>query len=176
MHPIHERARPGAPLPNLVFECANGPPVDVGGPRGRWTLLVVYRGRHCGRCKRYLNALEAMRGEWEGAGFDIVAVSADTRAKARADVDEFGWTFPVCFGLDAHAMTALSLHVSEPLGPEEADRNFAEPATFCVRPDGRIQIMSVSNGPAARTDLAELLDGMKYTIEHDKPVRGTAGG
>ncbi len=175
MHPIHERARPGALLPSLVFECANGPPVDVGGPRERWTLFVVYRGRHCGRCKRYLNRLEAMRGDWEAAGFDIVTVSADTREKARSDVGEFGWSFPVCHDLDESAMRALSLHVSEPLGPDETDRNFAEPGTFCVRPDGRIHIMSVSNGPSARTDLTELLDGMKFTIEHAKPVRGTVG-
>ena len=174
-HPVHERARPGAMLPRLVLERVGGPAVDVGGERERWTLLVIYRGRHCGRCKRHLDGLEAMRGDWEAAGFDVVAVSADTREKARADVEEFGWTFPVCHGLDAHAMRALSLHVSEPLGADETDRPFAEPGTFCVRPDGRIQIMSVSNGPAARTDLAELLDGMEHAIEHDKPPRGTAG-
>ena len=174
-HPIHERARPGAMLPRLVFERVDGAPVDVGGPRERWTLLIAYRGRHCGRCKRYLNALQEMLGDWEAAGFDVVAVSADTADEARADVREFGWTFPVCHGLDERAMRALSLHVSEPLSPDETDR-FAEPGTFCVRPDGRIQIMSISNGPAARTDLAELLDGMVFTIEHDKPPRGTVAG
>ena len=175
-HPVHERARPGGPLPRLVFERVDGDAIDVGGPRERWTLLVVYRGRHCGRCKRYLNRLETMKADWEAAGFDIVAVSADTAERARADVEEFGWSFPVAHGLDAHAMRALSLYVSDPLDSGETDRPFAEPGTFCVRPDGTIQIVSISNGPAARTDLDELLDGMVFTIEHDKPARGTAGG
>ena len=174
-HPVHERARPGGPLPRLVFERVGGDPVDVGGPRERWTLLVVYRGRHCGRCKRYLNGLEAMKTDWEGAGFDVVAVSADSAEKARADVEEHGWSFAVCHGLDERAMRALSLFASDPLDAGETDRRFAEPGVFCVRPDGSIQILSISNGPAARTDLAELLDGMRFTIEHDKPARGTAG-
>ena len=173
-HPVHERARPGGPLPRLVLERVGGGTVDVGGPRERWTLLIVYRGRHCGRCKRHLNRLEAMKSDWEAAGFDVVAVSADTAEKARADVEEFGWSFPVGHGLDAHAMRALSLHVSEPPGSIEIDMIWIEPGTFCVRPDGSIQIMSISNGPAARTDLDELLDGMVFTIEHGKPARGTA--
>lgn len=173
---MHERARPGAPFPRLVFERVGGGAVDLGGARERWTLLVVYRGRHCGRCKRHLNGLEAMKVDWESAGFDVVAVSADSAERARADVEEFDWSFAVCHGLDEHAMRALSLHVSEPLEGEDVGGRFAEPGTFCVAPDGTIRIMSISNGPAARTDLAELLDGMRFAIEHGKPARGTAGG
>ncbi|MEO1364815.1 MAG: thioredoxin peroxidase, partial [Pseudomonadota bacterium] len=35
-------------------------------------------------------------------------------------------------------------------------------------------LVDISNGPAARPDLAELLDGMTFNIENDRPVRGTA--
>ncbi len=69
-------------------------------------------------------------------------------------------------------MVQLGLYVSEPLTPDETDRRFAEPAVFCLRPDGTVQIAAISNGPSARPDLAALLDGMKFTIEHDKPARG----
>ena len=71
-------------------------------------------------------------------------------------------------------MAKLGLYISDPLTPDETDRRFAEPAVFCLRPDGSVQIAAISNGPSARPDLAALLDGMEFTIEHDKPPRGMA--
>jgi hypothetical protein len=35
-------------------------------------------------------------------------------------------------------------------------------------------LAEISNGPAARPDLEELLDGMKFNIENNRPERGTA--
>jgi hypothetical protein len=35
-------------------------------------------------------------------------------------------------------------------------------------------LVDISNGPAARPDLKELLDGMIFNITNDRPVRGTA--
>ena len=164
----------GAPLPELTFAKLGGGALHVGGPRDRWTLLVVYRGKHCGRCKKYLGTLEGMKSAWEDAGFAIVAVSADPEAKALHDRDGQGWSFDIGYDMDAAQMAALGVYVSAPLSSGETDRNFAEPAVYCLRPDGSVQIAAISNGPAARPDLAELLDGMVFTIANDRPARGTA--
>lgn len=164
----------GGALPVLSFPKVGGGSLSVGGARERWTLFVVYRGKHCGRCKKYLTILEGMKGEWEKAGFDIVAVSADPQEKAQADIAEFGWSFDIGYGLSETQMKDLGLYISDPLSPSETDRRFAEPGIFCVRPDGTNQIVAISNGPAARPDLAELLDGMIFTIENDRPARGMA--
>ena len=43
-----------------------------------------------------------------------------------------------------------------------------------MRPDGKLMLVDFSNGPASRPDLEELLDGMIYNIDNDRPVRGTA--
>ena len=56
---------------------------------------------------------------------------------------------------------------------DEADGIFAEPGVFVIRPDGSVQIVAISNGPAARPDLAELLDGSIFNLENDRPYRGT---
>lgn len=164
----------GQMIPALVIDTVGGAPVVLEGRGERWTLLVVYRGKHCGRCKPYLSKLEGMKAAWEEAGFDILAVSADTREKAEADVAEHGWTFPVGYGLTEGQMRALGLYVSEPLSESETDRNFAEPGLFCLRPDGTALLIAVSNGPSARPDLDQLLDGMIFTIANDRPPRGTA--
>ena len=163
----------GKAFPVFNITLTSGDKQKVGEPNGRWQLIVVYRGKHCGRCKKYLSILENMQSEWIAAGFDIVAVSADPIEKVQADLNEFGWTFPVGYDLSVEDMKSLGVYISDPLTPEETDRQFSEPAVFCLRPDGTIQIAAISNGPSARPDLAELLDGMIFTIEHGKPARGT---
>lgn len=169
----HSKPDAGGQMPQMSFAKHGGGTLSVGGTRERYTLFVVYRGKHCGRCKKYLAGLEAMRGEWNEAGFDVTVVSADPLEKLQADLDEFGWSFDVGYDLSEAQMAELGVYISDPLSPDETDRRFAEPAIFCVRPDGVIQIVCLSNGPAARPDLAELLDGMKFNIAHKRPARGT---
>jgi len=144
----------GIALPGFSATRLDGSSLAFDGSNGQWFLLVVYRGKHCGRCKKYLNKLESMQSQWRDAGFDILAVSADPIEKAKSDVEEFGWTFDIACGL--------------------SEAGFAEPGVFCIRPDNTVQIAAISNGPSARPDLDELLDGMEFTIEHKKPARGMA--
>lgn len=162
----------GSTLDPMSFPKPGGGELTVGGARENWTLLVVYRGKHCPRCKKYLNILDGMRDQWNAAGFDVVVVSADPKEKAEADQAEFGWEFDLAYGLDEEQMTTLGLYVTEPLSPAETDRRFAEPGTYVIRPDGSILLTSISNGPSARPDLTELLDGMIFTKENDRPPRG----
>jgi hypothetical protein len=70
-------------------------------------------------------------------------------------------------------MRSLGLYISAPLTPDETDRNFAEPGLYCIWPDGTALLIAVSNGPSARPDLDQLLDGMIFTIKNGKPPRGT---
>ncbi|WP_424931087.1 redoxin domain-containing protein [Amaricoccus macauensis] len=170
----HSKPEAGGLLPEMSFPKLGGGEIAVGGMRERHTLLVVYRGKHCPRCKKYLNALEALKADWEEAGYDIVVVSADPEEKAQADLDEFGWSFDLAYGMTEDQIRTLGLYVSDPLSPDETDRRFAEPGVFCVRPEGIIQLLCISNGPAARPDLKELLDGAKFNIAKARPPRGTA--
>ena len=163
----------GKPVPEMTFAKVGGGNVTVGGLRDRWSLLVVYRGKHCPRCKKYLNKFNAMLAEWD-AIMDVVVVSADTEDKANADVAEFGWSFDLGYGLSEAQMHALGLYVSDPLYEAETTTRFAEPGTFAIRQNGELMLVDISNGPAARPDLEELLDGMRFNIINDWPVRGTA--
>ena len=70
-------------------------------------------------------------------------------------------------------MEKLGLYVTEPLSPAEADRRFAEPGTYVLREDGSLIVVALSNGPAARPDLVELLDGMVFNKTNKRPARGT---
>lgn len=168
------KPRVGAPVEQMSFAVtADGSTVTIGAPKERWTMVFVYRGKHCPRCKRFLGKLDAALPAWTEA-MDVIVVSADTREKAQADLAEFGWGFTLCHGLTEPQMRALGLYVSEPLSEAETTDIFAEPGTFAIRPDGSLMLAEISNGPAARPDLEELLDGMLFNIANDRPVRGTA--
>ena len=169
---LNSKLTAGAPFPSISFPKQGGGILSVGGKRENWTLFLVYRGKHCGRCIKHFNILESMKDDWEKAGFSIITVSADPEEKANAVRTEQGWTFDIGYSLTEEQMRELCLYITDPLTQQETDRRFAEPAVFCIRPDGTLQIIAISNGPAARTDLVELLDGMIFTIKNDKPARG----
>ena len=166
------KPRVGEPVEKTSFASLDGE-ITIGEVKDRWSILFVYRGRHCPRCKKFLNKLNAALPDWT-AEMDVFVVSADTREKAQADRDEFGWDFDLGYGMTEAQMHSLGLYVSEPLSEAETTTNFAEPGAFAMRPDGSLMLVDISNGPAARPDLEELLDGMKFNIDKDRPVRGTA--
>lgn len=168
------KPRVDMPVAELSFPAADGGgSITIGLPRDRWTMLFVYRGRHCPRCKRYLTKLNDALSDWV-AVMDVVVVSADAQDKAIADKQEFGWQFDLCHGLTEAQMRSLGLYVSQPLSEAETTHLFSEPGTFAIRPDGTLMLADISNGPAARPDLEELLDGMKFNIDNNRPARGTA--
>ena len=163
----------GHPVDPTRFDLVAGGTRQIGLKTDRWTVIFVYRGKHCPRCKRYLNKLNAALPQWSDK-MDVFVVSADTREKALADQAEFGWDFELGYGMTEAQMRALGLYVSDPLSEAETTTRFAEPGTFALRPDGTLMLVDISNGPAARPDLEELLDGMIFNIDNDRPVRGTA--
>ncbi len=164
----------GEPIKPLSFpSVADDNPIKIGDDNDRWTILFVYRGRHCPRCKRYLNKLNNALADWESA-MNVVVVSADTKEKAISDQQEFGWKFNLGYGMTEEQMRSLGLYVSDPLSDAETTYRFSEPGTFAIRPDGTLMLVDISNGPAARPDLEELLDGMNFNIENDRPTRGLA--
>ncbi|MEM1130901.1 MAG: redoxin domain-containing protein [Pseudomonadota bacterium] len=62
-----------APIGEMRFALADGGSVTVGQPKERWTMLFVYRGRHCPRCKRFLTKLSDALDDWT-ADMDVVVV------------------------------------------------------------------------------------------------------
>jgi len=165
--------RPGQPMPELDLERVGGGKARVGG-KGRWQLVVVYRGKHCPICKSYLANLEQLRGEFAKLGTEVVAISADPKEKAEPHVAEIGLTVPVGYGLSLEQMRALGLYISDPRDASETDRPFAEPGLFVVNPEGLVQAVDRSNAPWARPDLAMVARGIGVVQTKFPQIRGTA--
>lgn len=140
-----------------------------------WRLLVVYRGKHCPLCKKYLDTLNELLPKFNDAGISVTALSGDPKEKAEAQVSSQDLKFPVAYGMSVAQMQQLGLYVSEPRSPQETDRPFPEPGTFVINPDGALQIVDISNAPFSRPDLADLLSGITFIQSKDYPIRGTLG-
>jgi len=170
---MSEKLGAGSLMPELDLPLVGGGGVRVGGARPGYQFIVIYRGRHCPLCKTYLKELSSLHGAFGEANAEVVAISADSQAKAEADVAEYGWHFPVAYELGMEAMRRLGLYISEPRNEQETDRPFAEPGVFVVNPGGQVQVVDISNAPWCRPDLAGLLRGIRRIQEVDYPIRGT---
>lgn len=161
----------GATFPDMSWPAVDGGLVEPA--RGsEWRLLVVYRGKHCPLCKGYLKTLNDMLADFSVANIEVSVLSADSLDQAKADVEKYGWKFPVGYGLTPDQMRTLGLYISSPLSPEETDHPFPEPGVFVINPQGQAQIIEISNAPFARPDLKALLGGLQFVIAKDYPIRG----
>lgn len=97
-----------------------------------WKLVVVYRGKHCPLCTRYLNELETLKSRFLELGVDIVAVSADSEAQLTSHMTQLSVNFPIAYGLTIEQMQVLGLYISEPRSEQETDHIFAEPGLKCL--------------------------------------------
>lgn len=162
----------GSQLPTMTWAKVGGGEINPAAQTG-WRMLSVYRGKHCPLCKKYYKTLDRMLDSFTLAGVTVLAVSADPKEKAEADVAEHKWRFPVGYGLTVQQMRSLGLYVSEPRSPQETDRPFAEPGLFVINPAGQLQIIDISNAPFSRPDLENILMGIKLIQERNYPIRGT---
>ncbi|QQN74908.1 peroxiredoxin family protein [Croceicoccus sp. YJ47] len=165
------KIKAGASFPSFSWPKTTGEtvtPADHGG----WRFLTIYRGKHCPLCKQYLTELNGMQEDFKAADISVWALSADPLERARSQAEEEGWTIPILAELTEDQMRAMRLYISSPRSADETDRNFAEPATFVINPQGEIQIVDISNAPFSRPDLTGILKGIRFVAAKDYPIRG----
>jgi len=71
-----QKLHAGAPFPTLALKGLHGDTHDIGhrSAPARWKLVVIYRGRHCPLCTKYLNALETHLSALAEIGVEVAAV------------------------------------------------------------------------------------------------------
>lgn len=151
---------------------------DIAKPRGNadWKMVVVYRGRHCPICTKYLNRLEqGFVQRLTAIGIDTVAVSGDSRAQLEDHLEKLDVSFPIYYGLSIEQMQELGLYVSHPRSEKETDHPFAEPGLFVINDHNQVQVVDISNNPFVRPDPEQLVSGLEWIRKPDinYPIRGT---
>ena len=167
----------GAAFPKVVATLLSGEEVNLAEIESDadWKLVIVYRGKHCPLCTRYLNELENYVEELRGLGVETIAVSGDSKEQLEVHLEKLDVTFPLAYGLTLEQMLELGVYISVPRSEQETDHNFAEPALFVVNQDGNIQVVDISNNPFVRPSLEAFVSGIKWirNPENNYPIRGT---
>ncbi|GIU22256.1 redoxin family protein [Shewanella schlegeliana] len=167
----------GAPFPSIQLPTLAGESIALGTPAqgSDWRLVIIYRGKHCPLCTRYLNEVEKFAADFLKLGIDIVAASADSLEQAQIHKSNLAVSFPIAYNLTIENMQQLGLYISHPRSEKETDHPFAEPGLFVINDKGLVQVLDISNGPFARPELAILLSGLSFIRdpENNYPIRGT---
>lgn len=138
----------------------------------QFTLLVFYRGHHCPVCRFYLNKLGAHLKDFEDRGIAVVAISADTREKARQSQQEwFTGRLPLAYGYPVEEARKLGLFISRGLKVHEPEL-FFEPAVLTVLPDNTLYSIIIQSMPFGRPHIEDMLQSFDYIIQENYPPRG----
>ena len=171
------KIHPGADFPALPVQNLDGATVDISKPTGGadWHMVVVYRGRHCPLCTKYLNRLEGFVAPLAKLGVSLAAVTADSREQIEAHREKLNVSFPLHYGLTVEQMETLGLYISVPRSEQETDHLFPEPGLFVINGDGQVQVVDISNNPFVRPELEALVSGLGWIRNPDNnyPIRGT---
>ncbi|MDJ0793829.1 MAG: redoxin domain-containing protein [Woeseiaceae bacterium] len=172
-----EKLHAGADFPSLPVKGRDDAVVDISKPTGDadWQMVVVYRGRHCPMCTKFLNSLAGFRQRLLDIGIDIAAVSGDSKEQLEDHLTRLDVNFPLFYGLTLEQMQDLGLYVSIPRSEQETDHNFPEPGLFVINGDVQVQVVDLSNNPFARPDLEIFVSGLEWIRNPDNnyPIRGT---
>ncbi len=172
-----QKLHAGTEFQALTATAQDNTVVDISKPTGAsdWQMVVVYRGRHCPLCTKFLNSLAGFRQRLLDIGIDIAAVSADSKEQLDDHLTRLDVNFPLFYGLTLEQMQDLGLYISVPRSEKETDHNFAEPGLFVINTDGKVQVVDISNNPFARPDLEVFVSGLEWIRkpENNYPVRGT---
>lgn len=138
-----------------------------------WRLMIVYRGKHCPLCTRYLNEFESYIARLESIDIYSLAISGDSLDQFLMHKEKLNYSYPIYHGLSLEQMQSLGLYISHPRSEQETDHPFAEPGLFIINEHGSLQVVDISNNPFVRPDLENLVKGLEWIRQNDYPIRGT---
>lgn len=174
---MHSSMAAGSLFPSLMVKGLDGVDIELGkiSEKADWRMVIVYRGKHCPLCTKYLNLLETFKERIEANGVEIVAVSADSKAQLETHLNDLDISFPIYYGLTIEQMQTLGLYISNPRSEKETDHPFSEPGLFVINEKNQVQLLDISNGPSVRPEIGILAGGLEFikAPENDYPIRGT---
>ena len=139
-----------------------------------FTMIVVYRGRHCPLCKTYLGELESKLGEFKSLGVNVIALSMDDAQKAAESKEDWGLqTLTVGYGMTEASAREWNLFLSKAVKEGEPEL-FSEPGMFLIKADGTLFTAAVANTPWARPPIDQMLKAIGFFNDRKPPARGEA--
>lgn len=169
------RLQPGQLLPPLRLHSLRGNIWDLRDQRGRFVLLVVYRGLHCDACRQHLRELASLNQQFAEQSVEVLVVSGDSRERAEQAAE--AWQLhglDVAYGLSIETILLWGLALSPGRGRSGSGLVepplFAEPGLFLIRSDGRLAAAALGSDSFSRPRLRELLRAMPLLLRQGQGV------
>jgi peroxiredoxin len=147
----------GERAPALVGVAVDGGSFEYRADGRTATVVVFYRGFHCGLCRQRLSDLQAHLTEYEGARARVVAVSPDSAALVRRAAEELGLTFTLV-AVDSAALRQWNVLADGHLLPL--------PASYLLDARGRVLFRHVGTNAADRASDLEMLAALRDARRH----------
>lgn len=170
---------PGNPVPDLKIETVSHGTFDLDADKGeKGTLVIQYRGLHCPICIEQMADVEAALDDFAALGIEVIMITTDTADRAAETVKKAGVSqLRVGHGLLlAAAREDWGLHISTARDGSAEPELFAEPGHFFIAPDRTLYYAWQQTTPFARPAMADVVEGLEYTLGNNYPPRGTYTG
>jgi len=172
-----KKIMPSSHFPNIDVKTVSGEILSLGKVSDGydWQLIVVYRGKHCPLCTRYLNELNDHIPTLASLNIEVVALSGDSLSQVTEHAMQFELNAPLGYGLTLEQMQKLGLYISQPRSSTETDHPFSEPGLFVINQQREVVVVDISNTPFTRPQLSTLVSGLSFIKNPDNhyPIRGT---
>lgn len=147
----------GHVFPTLTFARAGGGEVRLPGDlAGGFGVILFHRGAWCPYCNAQLAAYEAAGHEFAREHIKVISVSADDRETSEALVEKHHLSFPVGYGADPKAVSAVT-------GAAINEKPYCLQATgFILDAEGRIVTAVYSTRAIGRLNPNDVLGFVRY--------------
>lgn len=165
--------RTRAPAPTLILATLDGGTFDLRASAPRtFTMIVFYRGIHCGYCRRYLQDLDPQIEAFTRQGVVVVAASCDDRERAERARKDWGLkNICLAYGMSLATARDWGLFISTGI-KDDQPTYFSEPGLFLVEPDGTLYAAYIQTLPFARPRISDVLAAIEFVTRRKKPARG----
>ena len=177
MHPAARALGPGDTAPDFTLRDLHGRPVRLHDHLARGPVVLSFiRGGWCPFCSLELRAWQARIEALHEAGGDLLAITPEVPADARARAEALELAFPVLSDVDQAVSADYGLVFGLPDAAREAqdrldaplDRVNADgswrlpvPATYVVAADGRIRWAYVADDYTRRAEPAKVIEAVR---------------
>ena len=166
--------KPTQKVPELVINLVNDTTWRLSDQSPEnFTLLVVYRGKHCPICKKQLEDLERKLDKFTAKGVNIIAVSSDSKEIAKETYAEWAIeNVPLGYGFPIKEAREWGLFISE--GIKSEPKFFIEPGLFLITSNSIMYWQSIQSMPFGRPSFNDVIGGIDYILKENYPARGEA--
>lgn len=166
---------PGQKMPDFQVDLPDGTKWRLYDHAPKTMLLLdFYRGFHCPRCRNRIETINDSLDDFEKAGLDVIAISADS--DERSAMTQAEWKcdrITLGHNLSLEDASKLGLYLSSTIDIRPLEQKiFCEPSVMVVRSDLTLYGAIIQTFPFARPSIEELISIPEFAITNGYPPRG----